>query len=254
LSVPLQFKFILTYLSYSLLSYRDENGNGISEEDLNSELMIALLAGSDTTAAAFRNLLKDLLAHPTVYKRLLEELDAAYDSGNLSSPPNFDGILQLKYFIACIKESMRINAPVPSALPRIVSEPGYNIAGHFIPPRAEIGSNAWVTARHKAFGKDAHQFNPERYYNASEKELLRLDKLDFVWGYGSRSCLGRNLAQVELYKVCCEFFRRFRPSWTEAPEGGSPKEMTEENLGIWLQFGLWTRIERRDVREWKSSY
>ncbi|RPA85284.1 putative cytochrome P450 monooxygenase [Ascobolus immersus RN42] len=237
-----------------LLAYRDENGNGISEEDLNSELMIVLLAGSDTTAAAFRNFLKHILGHPDVYKRLQAELDEAYDSGKLSSPPNYDEILELKYFLACIKESMRHEAPVPSHLPRMVSEPGYNIAGHFIPGGAEIGCNAWVTARHKTFGEDAHLFNPDRYYNASEKELIRLDKLDYVWGYGSRACLGRNLAQVELYKILCEFFRRFKPSWTVAPEGQEPKEMTEENFGIWIQFGLWTNVERRDVKEWKYSY
>lgn len=51
------------------------------------------------------------------------------------------------------------------------------------------------------------KFNPERWLDAETSH--RLDRYLVTFGRGARSCVGVNLAYMELYTVCATLFRRF---------------------------------------------
>src|SRR5690606_38643065 len=112
---------------------------------------------------------------------------------------NFDVIANLPYFCASVRESTRVKPPVSVQLYRAVSEPGYEILGQHIPAGTQIAMNAWVlTKNKKVYGEDAEEYHPERWFG---KDKQKLEKLDFTFGYGSRLCIGKNLATVELHKA-----------------------------------------------------
>lgn len=195
----------------SLLDQRTPDGlPAMSIEQIKAETLIVLLAGSDTPASAFRACLLYIMTTPGVYPKLMEEINRAIDHNLLSSPVvTFDEAKSLPYFSACLREAMRLSPSAPVLLPRLVPEGGSTICGQYIPGGAEVAANPWVVHRNKAiYGEDAEQYRPERWLESAAK-TKEMDKYDFQFGYGDRSCLGKSIALMELYKALVQVsFRR----------------------------------------------
>jgi len=52
---------------------------------------------------------------PRVYQKLIQEIDTAVQNGKVSRPViTYEESLQLPYYQACIKESMRLSPSAPS--------------------------------------------------------------------------------------------------------------------------------------------
>ena len=91
---------------------------------------------------------------------------------------------------------------VPVLLPRRVSPGGLVLKGHFIPEGTAIGASAAVINQDSnVFGPDAAVFRPERWLKESDR-VTQMHRLIFSWGFGSRKCIGKNLALLETYKFC----------------------------------------------------
>ena len=66
------------------------------------------------------------------------------------------------------------------------------------------------------FGKDAMKFNPDRWLrrpneseDAFQERLRKMKRADLVWGHGPRSCIGKPIAQLEMYKLVPTLFGLF---------------------------------------------
>lgn len=95
---------------------------------------------------------------------------------------------------------MRLCPPAPNIFPRLVSKKGIDFGGKFAPPGTEVTCNPWLLHRDKElYGDDAEEFRPERWLEeqANANEYI---KYNFAFGYGSRVCLGKDIAIIELYK------------------------------------------------------
>lgn len=173
----------------------------MSVMQIKAETLIVLLAGSDTPASAFCACVNYILTTPGVYHKLMEEINSAVNNNQLSSPVvAFDEAKRLRYFSACLREAMRMSPSAPVLLPRLVPEGGATICGQYVPKGAEVAANPWVVHRSKEiYGEDAEQYRPERWLECAEK-TKEMDKYDFQFGYGDRSCLGKSIALMELYK------------------------------------------------------
>lgn len=178
-----------------------------------------MVAASDTTAAFFCGFLRYVLETPGVYDKLAAEIDDFDRRGLLRHPvPLYDqvGILpcfyniggsahviqikEMPYFTACYKETMRYQPSTPMIIPRYVSKDGYTLNNRFIPPGTEIGANPYVIHRNpRVFGDDADKFRPERWLDRDRAAFM--DKYILTWGYGTRICLGKNIALLETYKL-----------------------------------------------------
>jgi len=223
----------------------------IPHAHIKAECLSLMLAGSDTTSTILRSFFRLLTQHPRVYNTLLSEIHAAYSAGKMTRPvPTYDDCLALPYFQICFRETVRLTSAVPMFLLRVVDEPGLEINGYHIPPGSHLGMNPWVIGRNKEiFGEDADEFRPERWLGENAREM---EKYDFSWGYGSRVCIGKNIALVELYKVMVEMLYRFTPIRTAPPaEGGYEHKLW--NASVWIEKGLWMQFIRRDVPEWRQE-
>lgn len=113
-------------------------------------MLLVLLAGADTTGTVFQALVHFLLTHPGAYRRMMEEIDAAMAQGLISAVPQYDEIIEhLPYYVACVRETLRLNPPAPNIFPRYVSEPGRDLYGKFAPAGTEISGNPWIMQRDK---------------------------------------------------------------------------------------------------------
>ena len=129
-------------------------------------------------------------------------MDRACKAGLLSAIPSYDEVLQnCPYYVACLKEALRLSPSTPNIFARLAGPEGVSVEGMHIPGGTEIACNPWILGRDKTvYGPEADKFRPERWLESEEQTAL-FEKNSFVFGYGTRSCLGKEIALMELYKA-----------------------------------------------------
>ncbi|KAI1383967.1 cytochrome P450 [Hypoxylon trugodes] len=170
--------------------------------DINISFMMTsnVFAGSDTTSTSLRSIFYMLLKHPAAYKRLVDELDDMRRKGALSYPATFKEGESSPYLQAVIHEAMRLYPSTGDILDRDVPEGGMTIDGHFVPAGTVVGSSPWVIHRSAdIWGPDVDEFRPERWLDKENEGNLK--RYFFVFGGGSRVCLGRNISMLEVNKL-----------------------------------------------------
>ena len=186
----------------SIFDARHDDGTPLSAETIKAEIFIILLAGVDTTGTALQTIVRFIAATQSEQCKVIAELDQATKEGGLSAIPQFDEVQrQCPYYVACVKESLRLYPSVANPFARVAPPQGLVIEGANIPAGTEVSVNAWITGRDETlFGPDAHVFRPERWLESTEQAAL-YEKYSFVFGYGARVCLGKDIALMELYKA-----------------------------------------------------
>jgi cytochrome P450 len=107
----------------------------------------------------------------------------------------------MPYFKACVKEASRFAPSTPFLLPRYVDQNGMNLKGRWAAPGVEVAANPYVIHRDReVFGMDADEFRPERWLEDEERTRI-MEKYILSWGYGTRTCLGKNIAQLQVQKM-----------------------------------------------------
>ena len=104
-------------------------------------------------------------------------------------------------------------------LERYVPTGGLSLpGGKFVPEGYIVGINPYVIARNKSiWGEDSEVFRPERWLRDTEREtedefqqrLATMNNSDLAFGAGSRICIGKNLALLEVYKVVSTLVSRY---------------------------------------------
>ncbi|KAL3493947.1 cytochrome P450 [Aspergillus germanicus] len=112
----------------------------------------------------------------------------------------YDKVKDLPFLRACIDETLRLRPPLAYSLPRLVSRPTA-IAGHTILPGTVVAVSPYSIHRHKSLYRDPDHYRPERWVDvdpAFPNQREDLKKYNIVFSQGSRACIGRRLAIVEL--------------------------------------------------------
>jgi cytochrome P450 len=144
-----------------------------------------------------------IITNPHVYRVLQAEIDSIKPTESVIRD---DEAKKLPYLQAVIKEGSRIWPVATGLMSKVAPAEGDTINGRFIPGGTEIGQCVWAVQRSKAiYGEDSMLFRPERWLEATGEKLESMERvLGLAWGYGKYSCLGKNLALIELNKVLFE--------------------------------------------------
>ena len=176
-----------------------------------------VLAGSETTAISLSSVFYFLLKNPLAHQKLITEIEDAIQNGTIDARE--DGLVswsasqKLPYLDAAIQESFRLHPAAGLILERITPPQGVDILGEHIPGGTIVGCNAWVLHRRpEIFGKDVDTFRPERWLEAPPEQLKEMKATMFQFGAGARTCIGKNISLLEIYKLVPSFLRRFEAS------------------------------------------
>ena len=173
----------------------------MSLQEAESQCFILTVSSQDTSAAFLSAFVNYILESPEVGSKLLDEISLFERGGKLSSPVvKYDETVQMQFFMACVYETLRLSPSVSVILPRYAPAGGMNLNGIWISERAEVAANPYVIHRNtEIFGSDADTFRPERWLGSPDQVRL-MHKFSLGFGYGSRKCLGRNIALFESQK------------------------------------------------------
>ncbi|KAF8258328.1 cytochrome P450 [Lactarius quietus] len=191
-----------------------------------------------------------LIHNPAEYKRLQDEVDAAFPSGE--EPLDVTKMGQMEWLNACINETLRLQPPVPSGSGRSLDKgKGPRTFGRwFIPEETQLSLHTYSIHRdpHNFHTPDA--FLPERWLsNGARKGAHNMDAF-FPFGYGRTMCVGKYMGLIELRVVLCWMLRSFR--FSKAP--GVTYEGWEERIKDWVVIHNDPLQEREeiDVREMET--
>ncbi|KAF4334064.1 cytochrome p450 oxidoreductase [Fusarium beomiforme] len=222
---------------------RQENAKGekMSQRDLVNHLSNNLLAGSDTTAISLRATIYYLLKNPEYFAKAQAEVDQADQEGKLSKYITYAECLQLPYLQAVMKEAMRCCPGVSFPLERIVPAGGAQLCGVHLQEGTIVGINPAVIHRDKSiFGRDADKFNPERWLGPDTENIKKMDRHLMTFGYGSRTCIGKNISIMEMGKLVPAMLRNFDIEWaSKSPE--------------WVVKTYWTREKSLQDKDLESG-
>jgi cytochrome P450 len=173
---------------------------GITQLEAESESLLQVFAGADSTATAVRMIMYLIMTNPPVQAKLLAELNSAKLTWPVATEAEAKS---LPYLQAVIKEGLRAWPPGVGISTKLVPAEGEMLEdGRFIPGGTRIGWSAWGAHHDKSiYGEDAHFFRPERWLEAGD-QLGQMEKVqDLMFGSGRYGCLGKSLAMVELNKI-----------------------------------------------------
>ena len=197
-----------------IMDARDENGERMSGEQLQYEVIGMLQQGHDTIGESLAWTLYLLSLHPEIERKLHEEIERVL-GGRV---PVVADLEHLEYATMVVHESLRLIPPV-WILPRDAIRDD-KIGGFDIPAKSTILLCPYLTHRHPQFWENPEAFDPERFL--PERAKARPRHAYFPFGAGPRLCMGVDMAIMETMLILAMVVQRFKvhlvPGHREEPE------------------------------------
>lgn len=219
-----------------LVNARDDEGNGLSVEQILAHVNILLVAGHETTTALSAWLLYWLATHPDALATVRAELDTVVGR---EGPITLEAIKAMRQLSYAVQEAGRITPPVamvPRGVLKDVTFGGYHLpAGTYA--LLVIGAPHWDAA----YFPEPERFLPERFAPPREEDK-RTPYALATFGGGPRICIGVNFARVEITAMAAAILQRY----TLTPI--APDEVYQVYPGLLghPEHGIRVRVSARD--------
>jgi len=177
----------------------------LTKPELDSNALILMVGGSETTATVLSGFTYLLLRHPLVYEKVVGEIRGRFTK---LADITFEKVSQLEYLVATLQESMRVYPAVPTGFPRAVPAGGDTVSGVYVSEGvsvfilsqdeirlADSDQTSVYMSQHAANHSkrnwtDPDTFVPERWLgDAKYKDDNRAVVHPF--SFGPRNCLGK---------------------------------------------------------------
>lgn len=190
-------------LSIMIQTMDKEGEEAMTRQQVRDELASLIAAGHETTTNTLVWTFYLLSEHPTVLKKVLNELQTVL-SGRT---PQIDDLPQLTYFDWVIKESMRL---YPSAWTQgRQAVEAFDLDGYHFPAGTLLMFSQWVLHRLPDVWGDPEVFRPERWDPVNGGKVPQ--GAYFPFGIGTRICIGMPLAQIQVRLVLVTILQHYIP-------------------------------------------
>ncbi|GAB0136753.1 hypothetical protein EsDP_00005044 [Epichloe bromicola] len=202
-------------------------------------------AGHETMASTLTAAVAMIGSHSNVQQTVTNEVRTTKDASA------YAGSNRLPYTKAAIREAMRLHPVVAMSLPRKTPRTGLHLHGFSVPHNTTVGCNPIALHRkEEIFGAKPDSYEPRRWLcaetqtgaEAVPRSVRMMEKYSLNWGGGSRSCPGRNLAEVMVFKIVATLFANFDA------EVSIPDDADKEAYFLFMLSGVKVRfISKRDA-------
>ncbi|XP_002740020.1 ultra-long-chain fatty acid omega-hydroxylase-like [Saccoglossus kowalevskii] len=217
-----------------LLDARDDDGVGLSDQEIQDEVDIFMFEGHDTTASAISWCLYNLARYPDYQYKCRDEIDemmVVKDNDEIE----WNDLQCMPETTMFIKESLRMNPPVP-ATSRQLTSPMTFPDGKVAP----VGSIVVVAVN--ALHHNSHVwenpdiFDPMRF--SSENSKKRSPHAFVPFAAGARNCIGQNFAMNEIKVVIGRVLHQFELYVDDSCPFPQPKNtlVLKADPGIFIKF------------------
>jgi cytochrome P450 family 110 len=165
-----------------LMSFRDEQGQPLTDVEILDNLLLLLSTGNESTTAAICWSWYCVYRNPEIQEKLLQEIENLGDCSDTMS------LYRLPYLTAVCNETLRMYPITMFLLPRGVKTPT-EIAGYELQPGNIVSISNYLLHRQENLYPQPEKFKPERFI---ERQFSAYEFMPF--GGGIRSCIGAELA------------------------------------------------------------
>ncbi|KLO12996.1 high nitrogen upregulated cytochrome P450 monooxygenase 2 [Schizopora paradoxa] len=213
----------------------EDSDEGYTPDDLVvTDSLVAIVAGSDSTATVLSAIFYYLMMNITALEKLRAEINATIPfHGTLDSLT----LANMPYLNAVINEGLRLQPPLPIAIQRspLAGTGGKVIGTQFIPEGTAVNIPPYVMHRDsRYFSPSPDSFIPERWLREGadcKKYVTNVDAfVPFAGGFAG--CVGKNLAILNLRMVIVVLVRKFDMVFADDYDSAKWEEELEE----WFVF------------------
>jgi cytochrome P450 len=184
-----------------LLSARDDNGQGMTDEQVVAEIFLMLFAGTETAAFMMVWLFYELSRNPEMERLLHEEIDGVITDRKIA----FDDLAKLPYTRRLLNECLRRYHPGWSFMRR--ANETVELAGRQFPAGTEMMFSLNALHRDPVLYSDPMRFDPDRWLPGA-MDLPDGAFIPFI--EGRRQCIGDSYAWVEMIGTVAAIASRWR--------------------------------------------
>uniref|UniRef100_A0A3Q3A756 Cytochrome P450 family 27 subfamily A member 3 n=1 Tax=Kryptolebias marmoratus TaxID=37003 RepID=A0A3Q3A756_KRYMA len=227
------------YLTHLLLS------DQMSVTEILGSVTELLLAGVDTTSNTISWSLYHLAKEPEIQEQLYQEVVSVCPGDKV---PNSDDISHMPYLKAVIKETLRLYPVVPGNA-RVTVENEIVVGDCLFPKQTLFHLCHYAVSYDENIFPDSHTFLPQRWLRGGDDKFRQHPFGSVPFGFGIRACLGRRVAELEMYLLLSRLIKHYEVK--PDPAGTVVKPITRTLLcpatPINLQF-LDRRAEQTEPR------
>ena len=183
-----------------MLAARDEDGQGLSPDEIVAVAVELFIAGSDTTAMTMLWTLFLLDQHPQLLDAVQTEVHAVLGERT----PTPADLPRLPLLDAAIKEAMRVLPTAPVMFLRAAAE-DTTLGGKPIPKHANVLVSPIAAHHDPAIYTEPRKFDPQRWSNLQPPSYTY-----FPFGAGPRTCAGAAFATQSTRLSLAMILQRFR--------------------------------------------
>ncbi|KAH8804408.1 cytochrome P450 [Xylogone sp. PMI_703] len=177
----------------------------MTDEEISIEIGNLVFAGTDTTSTTLTYLFWQL-AQCQWQDELRNELS---DLQLVEGIANFKTLEKYRILDAVIAESLRLFPAAPASLQREAPKEGCELSGYYIPGGTVVSMQCYTTQRDATVFDDPETFNPTRWMQ-EPRDLVQMNLYQMPFSKGTRACLGKNLAMMELKLVVAAVVKQFK--------------------------------------------
>ena len=182
----------------------DEDGEKrYSRSEITGMIIGMMLAGHHTSQGSASWALIELLRHPDLMARVVEELDAIYADGRQVS---FQSLREIPLLEGVIKETLRMHPPLIILMRKVMRD--FHFKGTTVKAGDLVAVSPAVSNRDPDFFPDPHRFDPERYSD-DRREDARNPWAWISFGGGRHKCIGSAFALMQMKGIFSILLRRF---------------------------------------------
>ena len=186
----------------SLMNAKDENGQGLSDEQLMDEVVTLYLAGFETTSMTLTWAFFVLHNEPEVNQCLTADL------AQLAEVITLDDMKKLSYCPSFLSELLRLYSPVWTVARNILKSD--IVCDYDIVPKeknAFVMISPYITHRMTEFWDKPEEFRPERFMSQNNKNRHSFSYYPFLTG--PRVCIGKHFSLFETTLILAKLLKHF---------------------------------------------